>query len=185
MTIIELRQRYIDTLPFTERELSDDLLTKAFRDAVNIYNKYDPRTKIESLFVLNRPYTFPPSNIPECIFRIYYYAIGAVPDTTNASLVWDWIYEKPDLWIDPGDYILRTGYNWTLGTVSDAILDEKDLLSKFVEIHIKMYAANRRRKGGQLPDLPIDFQGDALYSEAYTEFTTLKEEIQQLSLLDF
>ena len=186
MIVDELRQRYLEIVPFTERELTDGILKKAFRDAINFYNKHDPRTKIESVFVSDKPYTFPgTTNVPDYIFRIYYYAVGAVPDTTQGSLVYNWIYEKPDLWIDPGDYLLRTGYKWTLATVDNDILDDKPLLSKFIKIHIKFYCGNKRRKGGQLPDLPIDFQGGDLYSEASTEYDTLKEEIQQLSPLDF
>lgn len=58
MQISDLYDRYIHTIPFLIDELNINIMTAVWRDAVNFYNKVNPRTITESISVSGSQYKF-------------------------------------------------------------------------------------------------------------------------------
>jgi len=178
MTLSELRDRYKDTIPFVEAEITDDMLRSVFRECVNFYNKFNLDTKIEYFISDGGVYTFiPPA--PDMLFRVYYTSLTYENRAENLFL--DWVYTKPAITIVAGNWTVVTGYNITLDTVD---LDLHDLLDQFVKNSLIIALSNKRRLG-IIPDFPIDGKGDQFYGEAKGEVDRLRGEIQMLAPITF
>ncbi|MCP3683327.1 MAG: hypothetical protein GY861_11620, partial [bacterium] len=153
MTLEELKQRYMYTIPFVESEIKDEILQASFRDAVNYYNKYCPNVKKELVDAAGSgTYTFI-GTAPDAVLRIYFHTINYDPSIDNLMIQWD--YKKPDLTLLGGTYDVVTVYPWTLDDIN---LDYHDLLSDLIKCELIMAMSNRRRMAA-LNELPLDFKG--------------------------
>lgn len=179
MTLEELRARYVDIIPFTAVEMKDNLLTYAFKQAVNYYNKFDPVIRNEVLSISYSPYTFT-GTVPDFVLRVHYYNM-LVPNSDPGNVVYDWYWEKPYLYVYSGMYDIKTGYGHTLANVN---LDDYPLLDKLAMCEIMIALSNKRRMA-TLNNLPFELKGDQFYSDALTERDRLKEEIGNIVPVHF
>lgn len=174
MDIADLRDRYVDQIPFVLSELKDPRVEAAWRNGAKHYNKFNPQIKDEVIIVTNTDYTFA-GTAPAGILRVYVYG-GLTLDTSIDSLVTNWLYRKPILRIEAGQYSVVSVYPWTLDTVD---LDEHPLLDDLIRNELIIICANKRRMA-DLNELPIGFKGDQFHQEAKDEIERLKEEIKEM-----
>ncbi len=182
MTLVELRERYKDQVPFVLAEITDEKITAAYREATNYYNKFRPMTvEYLDIMVTSTEYQFTGS-IPKHVLRVHNYTWPSVPSTD--SLVWEWNYAKPTLYVIPGRYNITGTIDWNMTDMTLEQLDSNDLLCNLMRVELIIAMANRRRTG-TLNELPIDFKGDQFYSEALEEKREIKEKIDMLSPITF
>ena len=207
MNIIQMKEFYRYILPFTVAELKDNILMSAFRDSVNFYNQYVPRTSVQTVDVMAMVTTFPNqassfefiNRSPTSILRLYVYMVGPF-DTSPNNLIYNWTYQRPVLWAYPGIYYAVCCYDWQMkdfylenpetgdimGTrvAGQVPLNSHNFLIEMIKCNIIIAASNRRRMG-VLNELPIDFKGDQFYGEAVAELQTLKEQVQRLTPITY